>query len=1263
MWGRMKKNVKWTLLALGLGSVVLGSGTAQADYDSATNTDTLTNQMISRTHGDTSKGDYSEYNHSDRDLVINWSEENRDKVVGIYNADVTAKNITINTDFPPFRGNRYISYTGIVSDESSGTHIKASGDITIDTYNDSLRADEEGAITIEGFKNLHITSHANGYAGIGAAIYSNGTVTFTGDEGSTVNITRTNVRGSYEETIHGSGISIEADTIHIDSNWTAVEGKHTALSARDIDIRGRIHGEGKIISRPHGTITMTAGAVTEDGSYDHGSYEAIGDWYGYGITNWSINERNDEDVRVHIQGGIYLDNGSNLTLNMTGDYSIIDTRYPVKVKEGERGYMGCIDAQMSRAQIDISGHDSRVYGGIYVEDRLYDNNPSSVRMQVSGDRFMMTIGEGMVPYVGRNWYRNGKKINLLESGFWTYGGATLAISGKDSYLEGDVEVGSISTIHMNISGDRGTWEGNTAVFPWGHGAFVFSGKDMQVIGDMETAWLWVGEIISPYSRGMPNGMFDPDVIVSSFDIPPDLSYLLDKKTTLVTRFFGNNAQMIGNMRSKISWGSIDATFSGADARLKGDVESFIDVKPTNALSKKYGYDRDGDGVCDIDCFNPKSALTKGALVNLTFSGPRGVHEGNLMAEGYSTLNASYTGEHTLFKGDANNTGIMNLIVANQSSMIGNMMNGEKVYTTQEGTLVERSEGTLTARFDTGSHWEGSLTHTAGTTSLSLSNQSEWTGNATSTGGTVGISLDNGSRWSGNFDTNTNDGENTVTLSASQWVGNLDVQGEDGTTKVIVNDGSEWRGTAVGHGDIAVTGNSLWHLTGDSLANKVALDAGSTIYLEGTAHSLETNYLGGTGGQWVMDLHYGTDDVEDYRNGMTSDFVVAHDGSGNGYSVTMTADSSVNAMRDGNKLYFASSKADTSSFAVNDSIQIQNYRKIYNKNLVVKKETDTTDTVYAGYDNWFLTPDMLKGQDGNTINPNGTVAGAAYNTTFAVWRDDDTLLKRLGDLRQNETDQGLWARFTTKRLERSGSEGFDGIYKTLQVGWDKASESDSGTWYYGGAVSHLWGNTDYTNGHGTQQATDVSIYATQLRHSGHYWDLVARFGRMNSDYTTTYGDHGAFKNWVSSISAEYGRKKALAHGWTVEPQAQLTYNYMWGDNYTTRNRAIASQDNAISLVGRLGVVLSRELGSEGKQPSRVYAKASILHDFLGRTESGIHDDVYFTDTDDLGDTWYVLGIGADVYLNDNTRFYFDAERNFGADVQMKYRFNAGLRVTF
>lgn len=50
-------------------------------------------------------------------------------------------------------------------------------------------------------------------------------------------------------------------------------------------------------------------------------------------------------------------------------------------------------------------------------------------------------------------------------------------------------------------------------------------------------------------------------------------------------------------------------------------------------------------------------------------------------------------------------------------------------------------------------------------------------------------------------------------------------------------------------------------------------------------------------------------------------------------------------------------------------------------------------------------------------------------------------------------------------------------------------------------------------------------------------------------------------------------------------------------------------------------------------------------------------------DDLGDTWYVAGIGTDLHFGKDTQFYFDAERNFNADVRMKYRFNVGLRFGF
>jgi outer membrane autotransporter protein len=121
--------------------------------------------------------------------------------------------------------------------------------------------------------------------------------------------------------------------------------------------------------------------------------------------------------------------------------------------------------------------------------------------------------------------------------------------------------------------------------------------------------------------------------------------------------------------------------------------------------------------------------------------------------------------------------------------------------------------------------------------------------------------------------------------------------------------------------------------------------------------------------------------------------------------------------------------------------------------------------------------------------------------------------------------------------------------------------------------------------------------------------------------------------------------------------------LWGDEYTTRNGAKVHQDNGDSLVGRLGFVISHEFQEQTKHPGRVYLKASINHDFLGRTESSIRDDVCFTDWDDLGDTWYVVGLGTNIQLADKSQFYLDAERNFKADVKTKYQFNAGFRFKF
>ena len=495
-----------------------------------------------------------------------------------------------------------------------------------------------------------------------------------------------------------------------------------------------------------------------------------------------------------------------------------------------------------------------------------------------------------------------------------------------------------------------------------------------------------------------------------------------------------------------------------------------------------------------------------------------------------------------------------------------------------------------------------------------------------------------------------------------FTGSLKAAGTS-TAKVSLTNQGNWKGAAHtrDEADTAVTlsNGSIWNITENSNVSVMDLSSGAVASLSGSAHSLNMGTLKASGvpGTFAMDLTYHDNNVSTYENATDSDFLYAHDGSGSTFTVQPTAIASVDTMKSGDKLYFAQVKDGAAAFTVNQNILVQNKKRLFDNKLSVNKEVDSTKT---NYEDWFLTPV----EDGKTPNPNAFTPGAAYNAAFALWRDDDTLLKRLGELRYNQDDQGIWARFTNKRLERDGRHGFEGNFKTLQVGLDKEKKTaHHGSWYYGGAVSHLWGNTDYEQGHGSQKATDFTFYGTNLRPQGHYLDLIARIGRIDSDYDSTYGDHGRFQNWGSSIGAEYGRKKTLSRGWSLEPQAQLTYHYLWGDDYTTRNGARVYQDNADSLVGRLGFVLGREFHEGAKNPSRVYLKASVLHDFLGDTMSRISDDLTYTDNDDLGDTWYVVGIGTNIQFADNTQFYFDAERSFHADVDMKYRFNAGIRFEF
>lgn len=659
--------------------------------------------------------------------------------------------------------------------------------------------------------------------------------------------------------------------------------------------------------------------------------------------------------------------------------------------------------------------------------------------------------------------------------------------------------------------------------------------------------------------------------------------------------------------------------------------------------------------------------------------------GGVMARN-GTADIDFAGSRSFLKGNMTASGEKGKILADfkgrESRMTGNMASSD---TSAIQAVFSGEKASLTGNIDTTarSYQSGSgyVGNRSAVNALFSGTDTSMTGDITAAGDSKVTAVFSGSNasFTGNIDTtdttrtgnggHTVDSPNNSTVTAAfsgegaAFTGNLSAAG---TSKVSVSVTSQglWEGKAHTEEEAAtsvtLSNGSRWNITDNSNVSAMDLSSGAIASLSGRARSLDMGTLTASGapGTFEMDLAYHDNNVSTYETAMDSDFLYVHGGSGSTFTVRPTAIASVDAMKAGDKLYFAQVKDGAAAFTAKEEILLQNKDSLFDNTLSVNKENDATKT---DYEDWFITP----AGDGRAPNPNAFTPGSAHHAAVAMWRDTDTLLKRLSELRYNQEDQGIWARVINKKLERHGTNGFESNKKTIQVGFDKKKEAKGHDWYYGGAVEHTWGSSDYDEyGTGEQRLTDLTLYVTKSGNDGHYLDLVTKVGYLSSDYGTAYGDSGEFDNWAFSTGAEYGRKKALGKGWFAEPQAQLTYYFLKGDDYTTKNGATIHQDNTDNLVGRLGMVLSKEYGTDTKNPKRFYMAASVQHDFLGdRSEWLYQDENSFHDGNDSGDTWYTIGIGTNIRFGDLYAVYFDAEKDFGADLKTKYRLECGVRFEF
>ncbi len=373
----------------------------------------------------------------------------------------------------------------------------------------------------------------------------------------------------------------------------------------------------------------------------------------------------------------------------------------------------------------------------------------------------------------------------------------------------------------------------------------------------------------------------------------------------------------------------------------------------------------------------------------------------------------------------------------------------------------------------------------------------------------------------------------------------------------------------------------------------------------------------------------------------------------------------------NKLSIDNKAADTSltingTKEVTDAIasgnaDLQKLADVVQSNGKSAADTVTSDAndIIGGYSAEVIDGNVVVDSVKTVENTTNRAISDMANISLMTWRQENNdMNKRLGELRDSKGEHGAWARMA-RGESKYGSQNVKNQYNYYQVGYDEKLSTNP-NWTVGVALTRTEGTSTFARGTGENKHTGFAVYGSYLNDNGSFVDLIAKYARMDNDYSTIGAGVGdaSYETNGYSLSAEYGKRFTKDNGFWIEPQVELTYGTVGSADYTTSKGARVHQDSVDSLVGRLGFSLGKDI-----KQGNVYVRASYLYDFDGETKATMSGAGTASFEQDLGGGWWEVGVGTNLNLSDATHLYFDVEKTYGGNVATPWQWNAGVRWSF
>jgi len=308
--------------------------------------------------------------------------------------------------------------------------------------------------------------------------------------------------------------------------------------------------------------------------------------------------------------------------------------------------------------------------------------------------------------------------------------------------------------------------------------------------------------------------------------------------------------------------------------------------------------------------------------------------------------------------------------------------------------------------------------------------------------------------------------------------------------------------------------------------------------------------------------------------------------------------------------------------------------------------------------------------GNGVLTSTAKAAASFaNTTYLMnYAETQTLMQRMGELRNNDNKMGLRARGFVGRFDNFSNgklSGFNMNYHGFQFGVDKKFDLRDGVMYFGTFMGLGNSSQKYQDGDGSLKSTSAGLYSTYLTPTGFYVDTLLKYSNMRNRFSVldTANQQVRGKDSVNGFSAsvESGKRFYFDEkqtGFYLEPQVQLSLSHQSSEAIHASNNLKINIDSYNSTLGRGSLVAGYNI-SDGKMPTNIYVKSGYIREFSGKIDYRLNGSG--EQYSNKGGGWN-NAIGLTTEIKKQHNLYVDFDSTSGGKFDQR-QFNAGYRYSF